>query len=80
VTSTPVLAFPNFSNEFVVEIDACDNGIGAVLSQDDHPIAYFSKGLSVTNQKLCTYEKFGSHDGYGQVEKLPPQESFLGKD
>jgi hypothetical protein len=57
MTTTPVLAFPEFSKEFVVETDACDIGIGAVLSQEGHPIAYFSKGLSATNQKLSTYEK-----------------------
>jgi hypothetical protein len=76
MTSTPVLAFPNFSNEFVVETDACDNGIGTVLSQDDHPIAYFNKSLSITNKKISTYEK----EVLGEVEKLLPQESFLDKD
>jgi hypothetical protein len=57
MTSTPVLAFPNFNKEFVVETDTCDTGIGAVLSQGGHPIAYFSKGLNVANQRLSTYEK-----------------------
>jgi hypothetical protein len=55
--STPVLAFPHFSKEFVVETDACETEIAAVLSQEGHPLAYFSKGLSVNNQKLSTYEK-----------------------
>jgi hypothetical protein len=27
------------------------------LTQDGHPIAYFSKGPSANNQKLSTYEK-----------------------
>jgi hypothetical protein len=49
MSSTPVLTFPDFSKEFVVETDACDTGIGAVLSQEGHPIAYFSKGLSASN-------------------------------
>jgi hypothetical protein len=47
--TTLVLAYPNFSKEFIIETDACDIGIGAVLSQDGHPIAYFSKGLSLAN-------------------------------
>jgi hypothetical protein len=57
MVSTPVLAFPDFSKEFIVETDACDTGIGAVLTQEGHPIAYFSKGLSIANQRLSTYEK-----------------------
>jgi hypothetical protein len=57
MTTTPVLAFPDFSKEFVVETDACEIEIGAVLSQEGHPLAYFSKGLSVNNKKPSTYEK-----------------------
>jgi hypothetical protein len=57
MVSTPVLAFPDFSKEFIVETNACDTGIGAVLTQEGHPIAYFSKGLSIANQRLSTYEK-----------------------
>ncbi|GJW51736.1 retrotransposon-related protein [Tanacetum coccineum] len=55
--STPVLSLPNFNKEFVVETDACDVGIGAVLLQDGHPIAYMSKALSPKHQALSTYEK-----------------------
>jgi hypothetical protein len=55
--STHVLAFPDFFKEFVVENDACDTDIRVVLIQEGHPIAYFSKGLSTSNQKLSTYEK-----------------------
>ncbi|XP_070053472.1 uncharacterized protein [Nicotiana tomentosiformis] len=38
-------SFPDFK-EFVVEIDALGEGIGAVLAQDNRLIAFFSKGLS----------------------------------
>jgi hypothetical protein len=31
MSSTPGLTFPNFSKEFLVETDACETGIGAVL-------------------------------------------------
>jgi hypothetical protein len=57
VTTTPVLRFLDFSKEFEVETDACDTGIGVVLSQDGHHVAYFSKGQSGNNEKFSTYEK-----------------------
>lgn len=36
--------------------DASDNGVGAVLSQRGHHIAYYSKALGSKNGKLSTYE------------------------
>ena len=43
MVSTPVLALPDFSRPFAIETDACDTGVGAVLTQDGHPAAYLSK-------------------------------------
>jgi hypothetical protein len=40
-----------------VETDACETGIGAVLIQKDHPLAFVSKALGPKNQGLSTYEK-----------------------
>ncbi|GJW39349.1 retrotransposon gag domain, retroviral aspartyl protease [Tanacetum coccineum] len=48
--STPILRLPNFLKTFVVECDTSSDGVGAILSQDDHPVAYFSKGLSPSNR------------------------------
>jgi hypothetical protein len=45
LTSTPVLALPDFSKKFIIETDACDRGIGDVLMQDGHPLAFLSKAL-----------------------------------
>jgi len=47
LVSTPVLALPNFDKEFVVEAYASGTGIGVVLMQDNHPIAFISRSLNV---------------------------------
>ena len=60
--SAPVLKAPDFSRLFILQTDASDRGIGAVLSQtdkneDDHPVAYFSKKLLPREQRYSTVEK-----------------------
>lgn len=57
LVTAPVLAMPNFDETFVVESDASDKGIGAVLIQKGHPIAFLSRALGPRLQGLSTYEK-----------------------
>lgn len=51
-----MLAIPDFSKTFI-ETDASNTGIGAVLQQQGHPLAYLSKPLGPCNAGLSTYEK-----------------------
>lgn len=57
MTQTPVLQLPDFSKPFILETDASYNGIGAVLMQDKHPLAYLSKALGPKSVGLSVYEK-----------------------
>ncbi|KAF7812105.1 Transposon Ty3-G Gag-Pol polyprotein [Senna tora] len=57
MTLTPVLALPNFQQPFVVETDASNTGIGVVLSQNGHPLPYFSKKLTKRLSLSSAYVK-----------------------
>ena len=54
-----------------MEIDACADGIGAVLMQKGQPIAFLSKALDEKHKHLSIYEKvLGIDYGSGKVETL----------
>jgi len=55
LTSAPVLALPDFRLPFTVETDASAIGMDAVLSQQGHPIAFFSKPFSQKMLRASTY-------------------------
>jgi hypothetical protein len=55
--NAPVLRLLDFSKEFVLQTDACINGVRAVLMQQSHPLAFLSKALGPKNQALTIYDK-----------------------
>lgn len=57
MTQAPVLSLPDFTKPFILETDACDRGMGAVLMQEGRPLAYLSKAFGLKHISLSTYEK-----------------------
>lgn len=55
LASAPMLALPDFSVPFIVQTDASGYAMGAVLLQNDHPIAYFSKLFCPRLSKASIY-------------------------
>ena len=60
LSTAPVLGYPHFSREFILEIDASLNGLGTVLSQQGkdrqiHVIAYASHSLCPSERSMCNY-------------------------
>jgi len=62
LTTAPILRFPDPQKQFIVECDASNFAIGAVLSQYDdnkilHPVAYYSRNLSNTEINYSITDK-----------------------
>ncbi|XP_042008927.1 uncharacterized protein LOC121757445 [Salvia splendens] len=73
MTKAPVLRLPDFGKLFCVETDASDSGIGAVLLQDDHPVAFYSKKLGPRRRVASTYHK----ELYAIVEAVQKWRQYL---
>jgi hypothetical protein len=52
-----MLTFPDFSEPFHIYTDASDKQLGAVITQDEKPIACYSRKLNIDQQRYTTVER-----------------------
>ena len=61
LTSAPILALPKHGDDFILDTDASDEGVGAVLSQlidgQERVVAYYSQALSKPERNYCVTRK-----------------------
>jgi len=61
ITHPPILRLPNVKESFVLQTDASNEGLGAVLLQEEegfkHPIAYVSRKLLQREKNYSTIER-----------------------
>ena len=56
LTSTPILRIVDPNKEFIVCTDTCNDGLGGVLTQEGHVIAYESRKLKIHEKNYATYD------------------------
>jgi hypothetical protein len=57
MSTCPVLSLPDFSQPFILECDASGEGVGVVLMQNRHPIAYEIQKLRGPELLYTIYDK-----------------------
>ena len=73
MSSARMLVLPNFDKDFVLETDASDYGVGAILLQNKQPLAYFSKKLSLRMQQASAYVR----ELYAIIEAVKKWRQYL---
>lgn len=57
IVSHPILRYPNFEKQFTLTTDASNYAIGAVLSQEGHPVFYASRTLNNHERNYSATDK-----------------------
>ncbi|GBP04513.1 Retrovirus-related Pol polyprotein from transposon 17.6 [Eumeta japonica] len=57
ISSHPILRYPDFNKKFTLTTDASNYAIGAVLSQEGHPVCYISRTLNNHEKNYAATDK-----------------------
>ena len=57
ISRETLLAFPDFNKEFHIYTDASAYQLGAVIMQDDRPLAFYSRKMNAAQRRYTTGEK-----------------------
>ena len=56
LASYPVLKLPDFAKLFEVVVDTCGQGLGGILKQENHPVAYEYRKLRIHVKNYPTHD------------------------
>lgn len=57
MVTLPVLGLPDFTQPFIVEMDAYGNGLRVVLLENHRPLTFFSQVLPLRAKGKSIYER-----------------------
>ena len=57
ISRETLLAYPDFTKPFIIHTDASHTQLGAVISQDNRPIAFYSRKLNPAQTRYTTTER-----------------------
>jgi hypothetical protein len=73
ISRKTLLAYPDFSNDFHIDTDSSDYQLGAVIMQDDRPLAFYSRKLSNAQKRYTT----GKQELLSMIETLKEFQNIL---
>ena len=73
IAKEALLSYPNFNKEFHVFTDASDYQLGAVIMQNDKPLAFYTRKMNQAQQKYTT----GEQELLSIIETLKSFENIL---
>jgi hypothetical protein len=73
ISRETLLAYPDFSKDFHIYTDSSDYQLGAVIMQNDHPLAFYSRKLNSAQKRYTT----GKQELLSIVETLKEFKNIL---